>query len=74
MGLDVQREKTVLFRQVAKLGVFPKPVTYATVYRWAKYGRVNHSGITVYLEYVKTPHGFATSREACIRFLEALNE
>ena len=71
---DIRQESPVLFRDIARSGVFPRRVSYPTVYRWAKYGKLNQSGVTVYLEYIDTPTGMATTEEACVRFLEALNQ
>lgn len=72
--VDVLREKLYMFADLSKKeGIFPWPVHYSTIWRYAKEGRTNRSGITVFLEYVKTPSGYATSREACRRFLRDLN-
>lgn len=74
MEIDIEQEKVYLFSQVARMGVFPNPTSYKTVHRYARTGRVNLSGVTVFLQFVRTPSGFATSTEAVKRFLETLNE
>jgi hypothetical protein len=67
-------EQLVMFRDVDKLGLFARSVGYMNIYRYAKDGAINLSGIRVYLGFVKTPAGSATSREAVIRFIQELSE
>lgn len=74
MEINPQCEQVFLFSQIAGMGMFPGRASYKTIHRYAREGRVNLSGVTVFLGYIKTPSGFATSREAVHRFLEALNE
>ena len=66
-------EKLYLFSEIAKLHVFPSRVCPRTIRRYSHEGRLAWGGITVFLEFIRTPHGCATSREACMRFLENLN-
>lgn len=72
--IDIRSEKLYPFSMVKKLGVFPVDTSYQLVYQYAKEGRENLSGVTVFLEHVRTPSGYATSKEACWRFIEALNQ
>ncbi len=74
LEIDIRSEKLFPFSQVRELGVFARHVKYKLIYQYAKDGRENLSGVTVFLEYVRTPSGFATSKEACYRFIEALNQ
>jgi len=74
MEREIFHEKLYLFKEIAReRGVFPWTVSYQTVRRYAVEGRVNLSGITVFLDSLKTPTGRATSREACRRFIHDLN-
>ena len=68
----IWNEKLYVFKDIANVG-FPFPLHYNTVWKYAKTGRVNRSGITVFLEYIDTPRGCATSKEACLRFIRDLN-
>lgn len=72
--IDIRSEKLYPFSKVSELDVFPSEANYKLVYQYAKEGRENLSGVTVFLEHVRTPSGYATSREACYRFIEALNQ
>ena len=74
LEIDIRSEKLYPFSKVSELGVFPADVGYKLVYQYAKEGRENLSGVTVFLEHIRTPSGYATSREACYRFIEALNQ
>ena len=66
-------EKLYLFSEVAKTGMLPYGETYMSIWRYTHDGRVNRSGVTVFLGYLKTPSGLATSKEACQRFIRDLN-
>ena len=74
MEIDPSHETLYMLSQIAHMEMFPTITSYKTVHRYARQGRLNLSGVTVFLQFVKTPGGFATSREAVYRFLEALNE
>lgn len=73
LEINPDKEELVLFRDVKTLGIFRSPPSYHSIYRYAKYGTRSQSGVTVYLRYVDTPTGYATSRRAIIRFLKELN-
>lgn len=66
-------EKLYPFSEIAKMNLFPTKVTARSIRRYAHEGRNTYGGITVFLEFLRTPHGCATSKEACVRFLRNLN-
>lgn len=73
LEINPDKEELVMFKDVKELGIFRTPPSYHSIYRYAKYGCKSHSGVTVYLRYVGTPAGYATSRKAILRFIKELN-
>jgi hypothetical protein len=73
LEIDIETERLFLLKDIARMNLFAAPTSYRSIYRYARTGVSNHSGATVYLECVNTPTGYATSREACRRFIRNLN-
>lgn len=73
LEINPDKEELVMFKDVKHLGMFKKPPSYHSIYRYAKYGCKSYSGVTVYLRHVRTPGGYATSRKALIRFIKEMN-
>jgi len=73
LEINADKEELVMFRDVRGLGIFQNGPSYHSVYRYARYGHKSRSGVTVFLRYVDTPSGYATSRKAILRFLRDIN-
>lgn len=74
LEIDPAREELILFSDVKTLGIRGITPSYNTIYRYATKGVKNRSGAVVYLRYVATPTGYATSQEALYQFIRDLNE
>lgn len=70
--IDPLDENLIFFSQARR--VLPGEPAYDSVLGWHRTGRLSVSGTRVHLEAIKTPRGYATTREAYRRFVEALNE
>ena len=55
MEIDPATEKLYMLRQIANMDIFPATTSYKTVHRYARHGRLNLSGVTVFLQFIKTP-------------------
>jgi len=72
--IDLTKERLYSLNEITKMRLFPSVAKKHTIWEYCKRGRQSASGVTTYLECVKTPAGLATSREACRRFIISLNE
>lgn len=75
--IDVFQEDLIDLRQACREPVFrnrltKKPAHIASVYRYVMRGARAANGERIRLETVRTPRGMLTSREAIVRFIEAL--
>jgi hypothetical protein len=79
MAIDVLNEHILTFRLACREQLYRHPSTgkpgnVSTIHRHALRGSIGANGRRVRLEYVHTPRGYMTSREAIQRFIDNLSD
>jgi hypothetical protein len=73
LEIDIEKDELILFSDVRSIGVLQHRPSYQQIYRYAKIGHKSRSGTRVFLGYVDTPTGYATSKNALLKFLYDIN-